>query len=280
MSTGSRGSVFAGQRANQSPAATTGDSEVTRLRAEIDTLRGDLQRERVETGRVKALNQRVKELEAMVAAASLPENLRGSVSDEVVQAAHAVASHEANGVRGETDQRFTEERAERERFEAQSKADHERVMANQLQMFDARVSERFPKFFASVSAGGDKADAWGKYMGLNGLSVKASYDNFDLDAVCYHIAAFYREIGVPPNAEGLTTTTADPRGDSGSGESRIDMSTPGEKKTYEYSEYVKAMDLAQKDFYAHKIDRKKYDAVIKELELAVTEGRVKPADPQ
>lgn len=279
MSTGGRGNVFATQT-ERSTAATTGDGDLAALRAEVETLRGELQRERVESGRVKALNQKVKELEAAVASASLPENLRGSVSDEVVQAAHAMASREAQGVRSETDQRFDAERTERARFEAQSKADHERVVANQKAMFDARVSERFPKFFVSVGAGGDKSDAWGKYMNLNGPSVFAAYNNFDFEAVCYHIAAFYREIGVSSNADGATAATADPRGDSGSGESRIDMSIPGTKKTYGYDEYVSEMDKVQKDFYAHRIDRKTYDAKIKELESAVAESRVKGPDPQ
>ena len=116
-----------------------------RKRAE-DTER-ELQKARVEQGRVKSLAQRNKELEEELAKvrsagahSALPEELREAVSDETAQAAEHIARHVTDPVRQEFLERDSRTR--------------EDIAHLRQELIDSKIDSAFPGFRQAVDAGG------------------------------------------------------------------------------------------------------------------------------
>ena len=239
----------------------------------VEQLERELQRERVEKGRVKALSgeiaekdARIAQLEAELSAAQsrgvIPDELRDSVPDEVVQASRYVANDAAarNIQPIETRVKSVEAVQEQQR----------QMMERQ---FRERISGRYPGFFRSVE-GGDKAAQWDSFKRLNYQSLMYAYSGFDFEAVCYFIDSFYRELGVSPGADGSGAATPEPRvTESGAG---VAAGPDADKsKTYTFEQYSGALEKSQSDFITGKISYAQYSAITRELQAAFDEGRVK-----
>lgn len=256
----------------KSPAGGSGESPEQRC-AELER---QLQSAKVEQGRVKALDARVKELEqecarlrgergaADVAAALTPEE-RGDLPEDYIGAAAKMTSRAVGqaltGVNEELARMRREREAEREAEEGRRKSD-----------FIRRVNARFPGFLGSISEGGDKAQAWASFLVNNADSVSSAFARCDLDSLVYHVERFYREVldVRPPDGERGAATAPDPvpRG-SGKPAER----DGGSERAYTPEEYDALDEKCMKLRREGRIDE--YRKLRDELDSALSEGRVR-----
>lgn len=259
------------QTAEAAPAMNLGGAASANGNGEIEALRRELQSSKVEAGRVKALAQQLKdkddeiaklkqELETLRAnggnrdyMADIPENLRDSIDETAVKAVGQMM-----------DKRLRERDEEYRRMEAER---NEQTRAMRNQEFLARVDREFPGFLQATNPGGDKQEAWEKFLRIYGASVRSAVNSFDFDALSGLITAFYREIGVPANRNAGTAITPRPVLSDGA-------QPNGDARVYTFAEYQTTLEKAGEDLRAGNIDRAKYRAICAELESAVNEGRV------
>ena len=233
-----------------------------RKRAE-DTER-ELNKARVEQGRVKSLAQRNKELEEELAKvrsagahSALPEELREAVSDETAQA----AEHIARGVTDPVRQEFLE-RDSRTR---------EDIAHLRQELIDSKIDSAFPGFRQAVDAGGSLEAAWRKFLAVDGPSVANAYGSGNMAAMNVLIARFYNEAGVPV-PRGNPSAVAEPQGMAG-GQGGGSGAPQG--KVYTQAEFEAENARMTRDLARGVIDRKEYQRLDAELMAALNEGRVR-----
>jgi len=224
----------------------------------------ELNKARVEQGRVKSLAQRNRELEEELAKVrsakahdALPEELRESVSDETAQAAEHIARHVTDPVR----QEFLER-------DSRTRADIDRIRG---EIIDYKIDAAFPGFRQAVDAGGKLESAWRKFLSVDGPSVANAYGSGNMAALGVLISRFYNEAGVPA-PRGNPSAVAEPFIAAGGGEGQAG-SVQG--KVYTQSEFEEENRRIQRDLARGLIDKKEYDRIDAELFEALNQGRVR-----
>ena len=234
------------------------------LQARVTELEAQLQGERVERGRVKALSGENAELKARVAELEsrgvIPDELRDTVPDEVVRATRHIADDAAKRNVAPIDARM-----------GQLETTQRQTQQMLLRQFNGRVAARYPGFFPSVE-GGDKTAQWQRFRQIHGLSLNHALAALDFETVCYFIDSFYRELGVPPDAGGAGAPAPDPRPDAG-GASVAPQGGDGQRK-YTFAEYSGILEKAQRDFHNGRLSGRDYNAVTVQMQSAFNEGRV------
>ena len=239
-----------------------GDAAYWRKRAE-DAER-QAQSARVDSGRVSALarennalkaeNERLKEKGAVDA---LPDDLKDSVPEDIAKAAAIIARREVESGRSLIDQSLAAHSAEMSRMS-------ERMM-------DDQIDSAFPGFRVSISAGGNLADAWARYLSVFRPSVEAAYASRNIVAMRRIILQFYGEAGVPAPGGGAPSA-AEPtqvRGGDAAGKAYT-----GDKRVYTMAEYEAENERIRIGLRNGSVSREEYARIDAELEAAAFEGRV------
>lgn len=260
-------SVFGGKKSADS-ANGAGDKD-----ARIAELERELQKERVESGRLKKTNEELAHLREEVARLkerkgvdsvieSVPEDVRNDIAPEVLRASGTMANRAAAEVAGSISKDI-EKQNEEIRMLREENQRRDRVA------FTQRINMQFPGFMSSVSEGGDKHDAWIKYQRYNAGSIVSALNANDFDTIAYHIERFCNELGVPvPSGKG-GSATPDPRSLAG-GTGTVSVNNG---RIYTPEEYNALFD--QKEAARDRGDYAEVKRISDEINRAQAEGRIK-----
>lgn len=235
-------------------------------------LERELQSQKVENGRAKALAKRVKELEEENRRlaqerddalsrnkdylSEIPEDMRDQVDPVQVKAFGRML-----------DRRMSERRDEEDAWRRKREAEAAREREEDLLR---KIEQSFPGFLRDTQPGGDKYDAWMKFLKDNGDAVKAAYANANMSGLSTLFNAFLSQAGVQTRGASLTET---PRPTSVAIE---DIANPnGPRRTYTQAEYASLLDEAGTKVRSGKISRQDYERVREELSRAREEGRIR-----
>lgn len=261
------------------PATTASDPGA--LQARIAELEQQLQSERVEKGRVKALSERIKELERENAEAkarefTLPDSIANAISPEVHAALKELHRQQATaGANGSGEQALSpldERLAALEKHQAESQQTTKAMLQAEL---ERRLDEKYPGLGNSIAVGGDKNVAWLKFLETHGPSVGAAWDACNFARFCEFVDLFLSQIGASQTTPERTRGAggvfpgSQPGGTPGSGAAG---SGEGDKMTF--SEYESACEQAQSDFKNGSLSGADYKKKIAELERMMAEGLV------
>lgn len=246
-------------------------------KAKCESLQRELASAKVEQGRVKKLDERVKELEAELKSrnagrtreellASLSEETRENVAPEVQAAAAEIAAAALAREREANEARFAQlesERAAASKMQAES----------EQRAFMARIDSAFPGFLSSVGPGGTNAVAWTRYLQFNKGSVAGALAACDFPTIEYHIKQFCQSIEIPvPSADGGAAAPSDPGNQAGGA---VPQQRFAQGKVYTGEEYDALDAKCEKLRREGRLDE--YRQLRDELESALHEGRVKDA---
>jgi len=256
-----------GKTAGGIPGVGNGDHGGDDWRKRAEEAEKELNKARVEQGRVKTLAQRNKELEEELAKArsagarqALPENLREAVSDETAQAADHIARQESERVRQEVSERANKTDGQVERL--------------RQSMIDMQIDSRFPGFRQSVDAGGELEAQWKRFLAVDGPSVVSAYEAGNIGALSILIRRFYAEADVPvPDVKEGSPIVPGPKSGAGGGTDTQHGGVSG--KIYSTQEFNDANEKLSRDLARGVIDRNEYEKAGDELERALAEGRVR-----
>ena len=273
--TASQSSAASGLNLAGGATATSSDSRDT----EIERLKAELQRERVEHGRVKALSQsdaeksqRIAQLEREVEEfksasqdylAMLPPEMRDQIDPDQLKIIGTLASK----MQSKQAEEFRRRDAERD---AEFKRIRESEMRSKAKSVERKIEETFPGFIRDTATGGDKCEPWLRYLG-NGRQaiVVDAYQNGQFEILSTFISEFLSQIG--SSTRGNTTgAVVSPRTTS----SAVFDGMSGSDKTMTYADYCSQLEKAGDDVRAGLIDEAKYIAIISNLNKARDEGRV------
>lgn len=273
--TASQSSAASGLNLAGGATATSSDSRDT----EIERLKAELQRERVEHGRVKALSQsdaeksqRIAQLEREVEElksasqdylAMLPPEMRDQIDPDQIKIIGTLASK----MQSKQAEEFRRRDAERD---AEFKRIRESEMRSKARSVERKIEETFPGFIRDTATGGDKCEPWLRYLG-NGRQaiVVDAYQNGQFEILSTFISEFLSQIG--SSTRGNTTgAVVSPRTTS----SAVFDGMSGSDKTMTYTDYCSRLEKAGDDVRAGLIDEAKYIAIISNLNKARDEGRV------
>lgn len=253
----------------------------SRNETEVDRLRAELQRERVEHGRVKALSQTLSEKDREIKAlkdeveklrtttqdylSMIPEELRASVDPDTVRVIGAVATKLQEGRESEYRRREEERNAREER-------QREAELQSRLATINQKIEGAFPGFLRDTDFGGDKVQAWGKFLNSGHRNaVSEAYNSGNFEALSDYISLFLTKAGVAlrGDANGAVATPR-PTTLAGNGGAQT-----GSDKVYSFDEYSAALEKAGNDAREGLITSAQYLSVMDELNAARDAGRVK-----
>lgn len=187
-----------------------------------------------------------------------PEQL-GDTPREFAEAAVTAAAGIVNGAQAKQTEELARLRAE--------------IAEKDRKTFLSQISAMNPRFFESITPGGDKQAMWEKFRTSNRETYAAIMASNDVNRFNGFVGSFYREIGVPnPSGEFGGYAAPDPRSSSGGIGGVSPNATDG--RTFTTDEYLAALDKAESDFRANG-DRRAYEATTASLTKALQEGRVK-----
>lgn len=238
----------------------------------VAELERELQSMRVENGRAKALADQVRERDAEIERlraeldkaragnrdimSEIPEDLREQVDPVTAKALGAVMDKRLQSQRDE----FNALRRRREEEDARLAEER----------FLGQIEQAFPGFLRDTNAGGDKFDAWNKFLEVNRPAVFAAFKARNLGAFSTLVNSFFRDAGVQTRGQGQTET---PRPAS---VASMDFANPnGQKRVYSVAEYASLIEKAGTDFRSGAITLEDYKKVRNELSAAKAEGRVR-----
>lgn len=247
---------------------------------QIAQLKAELQRERVEHGRVKALSQsdseksrRIEELEnenAQLRNVNLdymqliPEDLRSSVDPDSAKAFGAIAKGLVDRKDAEYNKRDEERRAQELRLLEEQKQ-------SRLERINQQVEGKFPGFFANTGVGGSMEKPWLKFLDRGHRdSVVNAYNGGNFVVLSDLISLFLSEAGVTQRNDATGAITS-PRNTTLAG---YDGAAAGSDKRYSFDEYAEALEKAGNDARSGVITGAQYRAIMQELSKARDEGRV------
>lgn len=259
---------------------------------EVAQLRAEVQLQKVEAGRVKALAAQLKERELELeqlrkdnakyesqrsAVDFVDPELREIVDQDILRANASMIEGSQKMLRDEVNQRVTplQQSLELER--------NKRIQAESLSM-DLRIEQKHPGFAAQTQPGGQYADAWSAYLdqvdprtGLkNGVLLVGAYEGNRDSGVTAMIDSFMNQDGISR------------------GNSMFDSAFPGkqhayveqnnaarDQTVYTMKQYKAQLEESGHLFRAGKITAAERQTIIEKLTLAARTGRVmqEPASP-
>lgn len=240
--------------------------------AEIERLKSELQRERVEHGRVKALSQsdsektrRIADLEREVEELKsanqdylgmLPEEMRDNVDPDQLKVFGTIAKK----MQSETKEEFRRRDAEREEEKARTTA----------LTIERQIENEFPGFLRDTAKGGNKCVPWERFLGDGqGSAVLSAYHGGNFKVLSTFIKMFLAEIGSLSRND-ANGAVASPRTTSSAGYG----GTVTDETRYSYEQYSSQLEKAGEDVRKGDITGDQYRAVITKLNKARDEGRV------
>ena len=247
--------------------------ETTDWKAKYEEAQRELNSARVEQGRVKKLDEEKKALENQLeelraarlqddAMSALPDDLRSDLPADYQKGASIIAH---NTVSAELKQRDAEIADLRRKMVEREQRDAAMRNAD----FARLIESRYPGFLAAISEGGDKCDAWKRYLRFNRNDVVAARNSGDIDAMIYHIDRFFtEELGVQPPSGASAAAAPDPSAISGG-----QPATARSGKTYTWDEIDKLYD--EIEVLRSRGDKEGMKRLSDEVERAQKEGRVK-----
>lgn len=274
--------LFMGSAADRAPV----DSEVTRLEAE-------LQRHKVEEGRVKSLAAKIKEQDAEIERLRQQAEALGKkksftdfvdparrevVDEDILHASEDMIRGSQKDLLEEVEKRVSpiqrtleEERAARIRAESVS--------------FDSQIEQLHKGFAAETNPGGKYVEKWTDYLeqvdsrtGLkNGELLSSAYSARRIDGVNDMIADFKRQAGISRQERmrgGAFPGSQTPYVAHGDGSS-------GETRRYTISQYKAELAESGKAFREGRITQQERNNVLEKFKRAANEGRIvnDPAPP-
>ncbi len=256
-----------------------GDSENGRLRAEIARLTADLQREKVEHGRVKALSQsdseksrRIAELEREVEDLKadkmdfvdmLPQEMRDQVDPDQLKILGTLARKMSTRTADEFRRRDQDREAEQARM-------REAEQAKRVSEIGRMIEDRFPGFLRDTNPGGDKEDAWMRFLRDGRLNaVTDAYSTGNFPVLSSFITTFLTEAGVSPRREASGTAPLSPRPFSAGYDGGMQ-----DTDQYSFDQYNAELEKAGDAVRSGQITGEQYRAVMDKLSKARDEGRV------
>ena len=273
--TASQSSAASGFNLAGGANATSSDSRDM----EIERLKSDLQRERVEHGRVKALSQsdteksqRIAQLEREVEElksasqdylAMLPPEMRDQIDPDQIKIIGTLASK----MQSKQTEEFRRRDAERD-------AEINRIKESEMRMrstgIERKIEESFPGFIRDTATGGDKCEPWLRYLrgGRQDVVVNA-YNNGQFEILSTFITEFLNHIGSSTRGS-ATGAVASPRTTS----SAVFDGMNGSGKTITYADYCSQLEKAGDNVRSGLIDEAKYMSIVRDLNMARDEGRV------
>lgn len=245
----------------------------TDWKARAEELERQLQKERVEGGRLKktsdeleALRRENEELKAKrreeELISSIPESERDAVPEEVLNVAAKMAK--------QAESRFD---ARLKSIEDARLRDAEEARETARRGIVQKVQSYCPRFLGDVSEGSDKYAAWCEYKRYNEASITGAFAAGDFDTLKYHIDSFYNsKLGIPvPTGDQDGTAAPDPRNNGGGYAGGGEPHASG--KVYTQEEFLELYDkVEQARSRGDYAEMKRLNA---EIEKAPAEGRVK-----
>lgn len=254
---------------------------------EVSKLRADLQRHKVEEGRVKSLSERNKALEkeleelrlkAAEGAAKgrspvdhVDPSRRNTVDEEILEASADMIRGSNKDVLDDVERRVAP-------LQKALETEREARVRAESASFDAQLEQLHKGFAAETNPGGKHVDKWTAYLdkvdartGLKNSEIlsKAYYER-RLDGVNTMIDDFKRQSGISRRESmrgaafpGSQTQHAEPGGDG-----------DGDQTRYTLSQYKAALEKVSQDFSAGRITSAAKSAVLEKFKKAASEGRI------
>jgi hypothetical protein len=253
---------------------------------EVKRLRSELQRHKVEEGRVKslsdqnkALQKELEELRQKVAEGGkgrspvdhVDPSRRGTIDDEILQA-------QADMIRGSSKEVLDDVERRVAPIQKALETEHEARIRAESESFDAQIEQLHKGFAAETNPGGKYVDKWTSYLakvdprtGLkNGEILSKAYYERRIDGVNTMIDDFKRQHGISRRESmrgaafpGSTPQNANPGGDG-----------EGDQTRYTLSQYKAELDKSSQDFSSGRITAAEKFAVIQKFKKAASEGRI------
>lgn len=257
---------------------TPADDETARLRA-------DLQRHKVEEGRVKSLSEKNKALEKeledlrkQVSESKKPvspvdhvdPSRRHTVDEEILEASADMIRGSSKDVLDDVERRIA---PIKKAFETEREA---RIRA-ESESFDTRIEQLHAGFAAETNPGGKYVEKWTAYLdkvdprtGLtNGEILSKAYGERRIEGVNTMIDEFKRQTGISrrESMKGAAFPNGQPQNADPGG-------ADGDQTRYTLSQYKAALEKASQDFSTGKITSAEKNAVLAKFKKAAEEGRV------
>lgn len=254
---------------------------------DIEKLRLDLQRHKVEEGRVKALSNQLQEREAELerirreneelknatrksAVDFLDPELRDRVDEDILSASDKMIRGSHDSLLSEIDKRVApiQQTLEQERMS--------RIKAEQVAM-DMRIDQLHPGFAAETNKGGKYSDKWEAFLdetdpatGLkNGVILSGAYNGGRVGGVTQMINSFMGYAGIS-RSESMKEN-AFPGANANYVEPPV---RAGDKPIYSLAEYNKMLADSREAYSSGRQTAKERQALLSKLTDAAREGRV------
>lgn len=253
----------------------------------IKSLEAELQKHRVEEGRLKKLSKefdemkrqneelqsKLREIEDMRGEDRvldfIPEDRRQMVDEESMRAA-------ANIVDGRLKEYGSTVNAEIQALKEELQGAKTLLRQQSLGNVDAEIERAYPGFLAATQQGGKLYDAWKTFVSKTDVatgrtyleSVSSAYGEGRLPGVSRVIQDFMSDAGISRNnAVGAPSASANAVGSGNFG---------GDNKVYRSSEVNQLLEKSGRDFAEGKITGSQRKALIETIQTAIMEGRVRP----
>ena len=189
--------------------------DTTDWKAKFEEAQHALESAKVEQGRVKTLDAKVKELERQLAERTVrrPSDYLSAEERETIDAEQRGAIDKM--VEGRVADAIAASREEMEAMKAtiaRQNAEREtRERELRKRELDERFEREFPGLVSQIGPGGDKHDAWNDYRRYNGPAIDSALAGFDFDALKWHIERFFTDtLGLPPPSGGKAPAAPEP----------------------------------------------------------------------
>ncbi len=256
--------------------------------AEVEQLKAELQRQRVEAGRLKKVSEDLAAAQAELA--EMRRKLSEANAKDAEQRALGYIAPERRAIIDEDVMKGSADiaRGMISETEARLKAEIAELRAKQEQIaqaagaavsgaFDSQIERAFPGFIAKTNAGGEFNAAWSQFLGTEdpatGLpyerSVQEAYGRQRIAGIARVINAFLEESGV-----GRRASLVDAVVPSGSASETSGQPRGKDTNVYTTGEMEKALKDARTAYERGTIDLKTRTAITQKFQTAISEGRV------
>lgn len=256
--------------------------------AEAEQLKAELQKQRVEQGRLKKASDELAATKAELAEAkrklaeldsrSAEERALGYIDptrrDIVDEDVMMGSADIAKGIVGESEARL---QARLDALEAQVSRTTNAPGEAHGGPVEVMIDKEFPGFLRQTTRGGQWEQAWGTFLGTEDpatgtqyqVSIRDAYARQRMAGVSRVIEAFYKETGFTRMA-----SLQDAVLPSGSASAIGDGRVKGDSNVYTTGEMDAALKKARDQYDRGEIDGKTRNAITLKYQTAVTEGRV------
>ena len=243
----------------------------------IADLERELQKERVEAGRLRQKNDELRAAQEEIARLKaenaslaqrrpgdfLTDEERAELDDKQLAAIDKVVKGrvgEVSATQKAENDRLREELARRDAAMAQTAA----------AQFNAEVERLAPGLASAVNGHKDEWQKWAASP-RRAASVAAAFRNHDASTVAEFLQEFAQSKGIRADADGIAARPSSSFSPAGGSHP---VSTGGDTATYTLEQYNAAMRQASADYSAGRITADEYRGIKKKFDTALMEGRI------